>query len=158
MDGSTARISPGDGCALHLELSKLTMQAFADTLSPFLDKPVVDGTGLKGAYKANLDLPIEVLFGMMQNMMRTNGFPPPGQGGFGGPGGFGPGGRGPGDGGGRGLLAGCPDPGAAFANAGDASNAPIFQAVQKLGLKLQAKKAPFDTVVVDHIDKEPSDN
>lgn len=159
MDGSTARISPGDGCALHLELSKLTMQAFADTLSPFVDRPVIDATGLKGAYKANLDLPIEVLFGMMQNMMRTNGLPGLGQGGFG-PGGRGPGdgGRGP-DGGGRGgFLAGCPDPGAAFANAGDASNAPIFQAVQKLGLKLQAKKAPFDTIVVDHIEKAPSEN
>lgn len=160
-NGSTARISPGDGCAMHLELSNLTMQDFADTLTPFLDKPVVDTTGLKGAYKATLDLPMEVMFAMMQNQMRANGLPEPGQGGFGrGPGDGGPGGRGPGDGGpgGRGGFAGC-DPGALFANGGaDTSNAAIFRAVQKLGLKLEARKAPFDTIIVDHIEKAPTDN
>jgi Protein of unknown function (DUF3738) len=102
------------------------------------------------------------MFSMMQNMVRTLGLPGPGQGGFGGPGGPGGGpggGRGPGDGppGGRGF-AGCPDPGAALASGSDASNAPIFQAVQKLGLKLQARKAPFDTIVVDHLERTPSEN
>jgi len=153
-NGSTARMSQGDGCGMHLELSKLTMQDFAETLTPFLDKPVVDATGLKGAYKATLDLPMEVMFSMMQNQMRANGLPDPGQGGFGG-------GRGPGDGGpggGRGGAQGC-DPGAALANGGgDNSNAAIFKAVQKLGLKLEARKAPFDTIIVDHLEKTPSDN
>jgi uncharacterized protein (TIGR03435 family) len=160
-NGATARISPGDNCSLHLELSKLTMQDFADTLTPFLDKPVIDATELKGRYKATLDLPMEVMLTMMQNMMRANGLPGPGVGGFGrGPGDGGPDGRGPGDGGpgGRGFPGGC-DPGAVFANGGaDASNAPIFQAVQKLGLKLEARKAPFDTIIVDHLEKTPSEN
>ncbi len=153
-NGSTARMSQGDGCRMHLELSKLTMQDFAETLTPFLDKPVVDATGLKGAYKATLDLPMEIMFTMMQNTMRANGLPDPGQGGFGG-------GRGPGDGvpgDGRGGPQGC-DPGAALANAGgDNSNAPIFRAVQKLGLRLQARKAPFDTIIIDHLEKTPTDN
>lgn len=155
-NGATARISPGDGCSMHLELSKLTMQDFADTLTPFLDKPVVDATELKGAYKATLDLPMEVMITMMQNQIRANGLPDPGQGGFGrGPG---DGGRGPGDGGRGGPFAGC-DPGALFANGGsDTSNAAIFRAVQKLGLKLEARKAPFDTIIIDHIDKTPTDN
>jgi uncharacterized protein (TIGR03435 family) len=156
-NGATARMTPGDNCAMHLELSRLTMQDFADTLTPFLDKPVIDATELKGAYKATLELPMEVMFSMLQNTMRANGLPGPGQGG---PGGGGPGGRGPGDGGGRGGgLQGC-DPGAAFANGGSdtSSNAPIFRAVQKLGLKLEARKAPFDTVIVDHIEKTPTDN
>lgn len=160
-NGATARISPGDGCSLHLELSKLTMQGFADTLTPFLDKPVVDATQLKGAYKATLDLPMEVMIAMMQNQMRANGLPEPGQGGFGrGPGDGGPGGRGPGDGGpgGRGPFAGC-DPAALFSNGGaDASSAAIFRAVQKLGLKLEAWKAPFDTIIIDHLEKTPSEN
>ena len=157
-NGSTARISQSDGCALHLELSKLTMQDLSDTLAPFLDKPVVDATELKGTYKATLDLPMEVMLTMMQNMMRANGLPGPGQGGFGrGPGDGGPGGRGPGDGG-RGGFQGC-DPGAALENGGaDTSNAAIFKAVQKLGLKLEARKAPFDTIIVDHVEKTPSDN
>jgi uncharacterized protein (TIGR03435 family) len=40
----------------------------------------------------------------------------------------------------------------------DSSSTPIFQAVQQLGLKLQARKAPFDTIVIDHLERTPSDN
>jgi uncharacterized protein (TIGR03435 family) len=152
----TTRITPNANCGIHMEFSKLTMQTLADTLTTFLDRPVVDGTELKGNYKIALDLPMEVMLAMMQNMVRSAGLPPPGQfGGPGGPGGGGPGGRG-GFGGG---LSGCPDPGAALgAGASDTSNAPIFQAVQRLGLKLQARKAPFDTIVVDHLEKTPTEN
>ncbi len=162
-DGATVRMSPGDGCAMHLELSKFTMQDLADTLAPFLGKPVIDTTALKGDYKATLDLPMEVMFTMMQNMMRANGLPGPGQGGFGrGPGDGGPGAPAPGGGGpgseGRGGIQGC-DPGASLASGGaDTSNASIFRAVQKLGLKLEARKAPFDTIIIDHLEKTPTDN
>lgn len=156
-NGATARITPGNDCAMHLELSKVTMQDLAETLTPFLDKPVIDATGLKGAYKATLDLPMEVMFTMMQNMMRANGLPAPGQGSFGrGRGDGGPGGRGPG--GGRGGPQGC-DPGEALANGGaDTSSAALFRAVQKLGLKLQPRKEPFDTIVIDRIEKTPTAN
>jgi uncharacterized protein (TIGR03435 family) len=146
---------------MHMEFTKLTMPALADTLTPFLDRPVVDSTGLKGTYKLTLDLPMEVMFAMMQNMARNSGM------GFG-PGGRGPdgpGGRGPDGPGGRGFdgpgrgFAGCPDPGAALANGGlDTSNIAIFQAVQQLGLKLQPRKAPFDTIVVDRLEKTPTEN
>lgn len=166
-NGATARLSPGSGCTMHLELSQLTMQNFADTLAPFVDKPVIDETELQGTYKATLDLPMEVMFSMMQNTMRANGLPGPGQGGFGRPGDGGgrgtgdggPGGRGPGDGGpgGRGGLQGC-DPAEVLANGTDPSNAALFQAVQKLGLRLQVRKAPFDTIVIDRIEKTPTDN
>jgi uncharacterized protein (TIGR03435 family) len=149
---------------MHMEFTKVTMPALADTLTPFLDRPVVDATGLKGTYKVTLELPMEVMFAMMQNMARNSGMPGPGQGG--GPGGRGPGGgpdggpggRGFGDGQGRGP-GGCADPGAALAGGGpDTSNTAIFQAVQQLGLKLQARKAPFDTIVVDHLEKAPTEN
>lgn len=148
MGATGARISPGQNCAMHMELNKVTMAAFADTLTPFLDRPVVDQTGLKDDYKITLDLPMEVMFAMMQNQGRGGG-----PGGPGGPGG-GPGGPGGGPRGG-GPPPGCPDPGGA---ASDASSAPIFQAVQHLGLKLQPRKAPFDTIVVDHLEKTPTDN
>jgi uncharacterized protein (TIGR03435 family) len=149
-----ARISPGANCALRLEFDKLSMRALADTLTPFLDRPVIDQTDVKGNFKAAMNLPMEAMFAMMQNMARTSGFPMPGPGGQGwrGPGGGpvdGPaGGRGPG---------GCEGPGA-FANGGDSSNAAIFQAVQQLGLKLQPRKMPFDTIVVDNVEKTPSEN
>ena len=157
----TTRISPSANCGMHLEFSKLTIPTLVDTLTPFLDRPVVDGTGLMGTYKIALDLPLEAMFAMMQNMVRTAGLPPPGQfGGPGGPGGGGPGGRGGGFGDGRGGgPPGCPDPGAALAAGGsDTSSTAIFQAVQKFGLKLQARKAPFDTIVVDHLEKTPTEN
>lgn len=167
-EGGTTRISQSASCGMHIEFSKLTMATLTDTLGSFLDKPVVDATALKGNYKVALDLPMEVMFAMIQNMARTAGLPMGGQfGGPGGPGGGGPGGGGPGDGGpgGRGGFGdgrgggqpGC-DAGAAFAGGGDSSTAPIFQAVQQLGLKLQARKAPFDTIVVDHLEKTPTEN
>lgn len=152
-NGATARISPGNNCSLRLELSRFTMQDLADTLTPFLDKPVIDATELKGSFHATLDLPMEVMVTMMQNMMRTNGMPAPGAGG---PGRGLPDGGAPG--GGRGGPQGC-DAGDLAGNGGvDTSSAAIFKAVQKLGLKLEARKAPFDTVIIDRIEKTPSDN
>jgi uncharacterized protein (TIGR03435 family) len=149
----TTRITPNGNCGMHLELASVTMASLSDTLAPFLDRPVLDETELKGPYKVVLDLPIEVLFGMFRNAIQGAGFGTPGQGGgFGGPGrGDDGGGRG-----GQGPFAGCGD---ALGAGGDpSSNAALFQAVQKLGLKLQQKKALFDTIIVDHLEKAPTDN
>jgi len=139
---------------MRLELASITMASLSDTLAPFLDRPVLDETELKGPYKVLLDLPIEVMFGMFRNAIQGSGFGGPGQGGgFGGPG------RGDDGGGGRGgggPFAGC---GEALGAGGDpSSNAALFQAVQKLGLRLQQKKAPFDTIIVDHMEKAPTEN
>jgi uncharacterized protein (TIGR03435 family) len=151
-DGAVS-ISPSENCGMRLESKKLTMAALADALTPFLDRPVVDKTELKGAYKLALDLPMEAMFAMMQNMGRGRGpGPGPGRGGdAGGRGGFG-------DGPGRGGPGGCIDPGALASGGADASSAALFQAVQKLGLKLQPHKAQVDTIVVDHLEKTPSEN
>ena len=152
-DGSAVSISPSENCGMRLEFKKLTMASLADALTPFLDRPVVDETGLKGDYKLALDLPMEAMFAMMQNMARGRGpGPGPGRGGdAGGRGGFG-------DDPGRGGPGGCIDPGALASGGADASSAALFQAVQKLGLKLQPHKAQVDTIVVDHLEKTPSEN
>jgi uncharacterized protein (TIGR03435 family) len=52
-----------------------------------------------------------------------------------------------------------PPPGA---NAADAASTPggsaVFSAVEKLGLKLDGRKAPVETIVVDHLEKTPTEN
>jgi uncharacterized protein (TIGR03435 family) len=155
--GGNTRITPDGNCSIRLEFSSLTMASLAETLTPMLDKPVLDATNLKGSYKASLKLPIEAMLGLMQNTVRGAGLQFGGNGGFGGRGGDAGGGD-AGRGGGRGALAGC-DPAALAAGiSGDSSSAPLFQAVQQLGLKLQARKAPFDTIVVDHVEKTPTEN
>lgn len=155
-NAGSVQISPDENCGMHLEFKSLTMSGLADTLSPFLDRPVIDGTGIKGSYQASLKLPMELMFAMMQNTIRNANLPPPpgGSGPGDGPGGRGggPGGRGGGPGG-----FGC-DAGGNVGSDSDASSAALFKAVQQLGLKLQARKAPIDVIVVDRFEKTPSAN
>jgi uncharacterized protein (TIGR03435 family) len=145
----TMKVSMGTSGGMHMEFSRITMPAFVDMLNSFLDKPVLDGTGLKGNYKIALELPMEAMLAMIQKMAQSAGFPLPGpgdagRGGFGGPGGAPPGGP-------QGL-------GAALAAGLEPSTAPVFQAVQQLGLKLDSRKAPLQTIVVDHLEKTPTEN
>ena len=34
----------------------------------------------------------------------------------------------------------------------------MFEVLQQLGLKLQSRKAPVDTIVIDHLEKTPTEN
>ena len=81
------------------------MKAFAtflhQTASPYLDRPVVDQTGLKGAWDFDIQWSYQV-----------------------------------------------PKPGA--------DGIPIFAAVDKLGLKLEAKTAPLPVVFVDSVEETPT--
>jgi uncharacterized protein (TIGR03435 family) len=109
-----------------------TMQDLANRLTGMMDKQVSDATGLTAKYDFTLTFsPEGVLAGMMML-----GPPPPGGGGFG--------------------LAGGPA-GNADANA----DAPpdLFSALQsQLGLKLEAKKGPVEMLVIDHVEKAPTEN
>jgi uncharacterized protein (TIGR03435 family) len=128
------------GAGIHLEAAKMNMATLTDQLTQFLDRPVLDETNLKGYYKVPLDLSMED----MMNMMRKQGFPggggpPPGGGGaFGPPGGF-PGG-------------GFPSPG------GDGGESTVRESLQRLGLKLDARKAPGELLVIDQLEKAPTEN
>ncbi len=51
-----------------------------------------------------------------------------------------------------GLAAGNPE------SASEPSGVSIFQTVQSLGLKLERRKAPVERLVVDHLDKTPTEN
>jgi uncharacterized protein (TIGR03435 family) len=148
----TMRISAGQDGAMHMEASKTTLANLADMLSTFVDRPVVDQTELKGAYQVTLDLSI----GDLMNAARARGLP-----------------MGPGMPMGPGAMpavpiaggaTGGPMPAGAAGAAGpvtiasDPSGGSIFTALQKLGLKLEPRKAPVETIVVDHLEKTPTEN
>jgi uncharacterized protein (TIGR03435 family) len=93
---------------------------------------VVDQTGLSGNYQVSLDLPMDVIRGMARN-------------------------------------AGVMMPGPSAAVGGDAGRAPadaasdptessIFASVQQMGLKLEPRKLPVELIVIDHLEKTPSEN
>jgi uncharacterized protein (TIGR03435 family) len=127
------RMTMGPGGAMHMELQKATMGVFADMLARFVDRPVVDQTELKGNYQVALDLSMEAISGMA----RSAGVMMPGALGGGG-----------GD-------AGRPAPADA---ASDPSGSSIFASVQQLGLKLEPRKLPVETLVIDHLEKTPAEN
>lgn len=152
----TGRIVPSANCTRNYEFVPLPMTAFADALTMFLARPVVDKSGMTGNYRLVLTLSGEAEAGMMANMMRGRGLPPPA----------------PGVGGGRGgpkggpeappppeiASPGCADP---FTLIGDGIGSPdsaIIKAVQQLGLTLQPGRAPIDTIIVDHLEKTPTEN
>jgi uncharacterized protein (TIGR03435 family) len=128
---------------MHMEVAKMSMAQFTEMLSRFMDRPVVDQTELKGNYQLAVDLTMDDL----RNAARAAGVTIP----AGGPGG-GPGGAGPSP------SAGAPGGAAPADAASDPSGASIFQSIQLLGLKLEPKKAPLDRIVIDKIEKMPTEN
>jgi uncharacterized protein (TIGR03435 family) len=56
------------------------------------------------------------------------------------------------------MPAGGGDAGKGAAEASDPSGSSIFQSVQQMGLKLDARKAPLDIIVIDHLEKAPTEN
>jgi uncharacterized protein (TIGR03435 family) len=128
------KMSMGEGGLMRMEFAKMSMAALADILSRFVDRPVVDMTELKGIYQVALSLSMDE----MRAIARTAGAA-------------------------AGIM--MPMPGAGAADAvrrpSDAASAPstsIFTTVQQLGLKLEPRKAPIETIVVDHLEKTPTEN
>jgi uncharacterized protein (TIGR03435 family) len=109
----------------------MNMTMFAETLSQIANLPVVDMTELKGNYQVSFDVPMADLMKLAQSA----GFAIPG--------------APPGADAGASPANAAPDP--------SGSNV-IFDSVQKLGLKLEQRKAPVDTIIVDHIEKTPTEN
>jgi len=115
---------------LHLEADHMTMAALADTATTFAGRPVVDMTGIKGEYQVTLDLSLEDL----KNVAQSAGIP----------------------------IASAPvssgaAPGLLGASEPSGSSS-IFASVQQMGLKLEARKAPIPFIVVDHFEKNPTEN
>jgi uncharacterized protein (TIGR03435 family) len=54
--GGTTRITPGPDGSMRMEASKLSMALLAESLSRFVDRPILDMTELKGDYQVMLEL------------------------------------------------------------------------------------------------------
>jgi len=127
--GKTQKMSMApDGKSMRLEASRITMAELAEGLSPMTDHPVIDMTGLTGKYEVTLDISMADLMAAA----RAAGVAVPGA---------------PGGG----------DPGKPADAASDPAGS-IFNSVQTLGLKLEPRKSAMVTIVVEHVEKMPTEN
>ena len=130
-----------DPSGAHLKAPSATLASLAEMISRFTERPVVDLTGIQGQYDFELTFAPETMHAM-------GGLPPP-------PDGMGPGPAGPAGGGERSMPGGPSD---------KPSDAPAEQAgtiaesVARYGLKLEPRKAPLEILIVDHIERAPTDN
>jgi uncharacterized protein (TIGR03435 family) len=118
--------------AMRIESSMVTMGGFTDTLSVILGQmggqQVVDQTGLKGDY----ELAVEISLADLMSMAQSQGFGPP-------------------------------PPSGASANAAPVASDPsggssVFESVKQLGLELNERNAKVKRLVIDHVEKMPTEN
>ena len=121
-------VNGNGGMRMRMVANGQPVSALIDTLADQLGRPVVDATGLKAKYDITLDFAPDGLNGPMGGMS-----PPP-----------------PPDGGGA----------VPMASASDGAGGPtIFAALQEqLGLKLEQRKGPVDLLVIDRLEKVPTEN
>ncbi len=116
---------------MRMELDKIDMAGLAEALSRFVDKPVVDMTDLKGNYQLAIELSMEDLM----NVARAQGMQIPGAG-----------------------AAGAASNSRPAETIADPSGSSVFSSVQAMGLKLESRKAPIETIFIDHVEKTPTEN
>jgi uncharacterized protein (TIGR03435 family) len=122
---------------MTLESSNVTMAGFADMLTSVLQRgggdsrQVVDMTGLKGNYQ----VAVEFSFANAMAAARAQGMVPP----------TGPGG-------------GAADASPASVASDPGGGSTVFASVKKLGLKLEPRKAMVEQLVIDHVEKAPTEN
>jgi uncharacterized protein (TIGR03435 family) len=132
--GGQTRITFGENMTMVMEFSKMKMPEFAEVLSTYMDRPVVDMTELKGSYQVSLEIPREEMMNLARKYNPDLSL---------------------GAGGSNALVGAAPGTGGLGAS--DPSGG-FFQAVQKLGLKLDPRKAPAETLVIDHLEKTPTED
>jgi uncharacterized protein (TIGR03435 family) len=109
----------------RFEAKKVSPTTLAGILERFVDRPIVDMTGLTGTYDFALPVTEEDYRVMLIH---------------------------------AGVNAGVSIPPQALRLLDGASTPSLFEALEKVGLKLDARKAPLDVVVIDDARKTPTDN
>ena len=125
----TMRLTAGPDGGMQLGFARITMAALADRVTQFMDRPVVDETQLRGTYQVTLELPPGATDGIAFAQKLA-------------------------------IFVGLGSVGAGIgsANAPENSDAAMIQAVKRLGLELQSRKAPVETIIVDRVEKTPTEN
>lgn len=127
--------------SMHIDFSMTTMPGLADMMTQLMTqmsggvgaRQIVDMTGIKGNYDASLEISLAEIMALA----RAAGANIPG----GVPNGAGGPGNGP-------TVAS--DPGGGGTS--------VTDAVQSMGLKLESRKATVDQLIVDHVEKTPTEN
>jgi uncharacterized protein (TIGR03435 family) len=131
----TTRMNMSPDGQMQMEFSKMTMAQFAETLTPLVDKPVLDMTDLQGTYQASLSLSMADLLAVAAKSGALPAGAIPNN-----P--FGARGAAPGQG----------------PQAADPTSNAVFTSIQQLGLRLEPRKAPVEVIVVDQVEKRPTEN
>ncbi len=129
-DSSGSTVDTGNGGSFSmgnnkLEGKKFPMEAIAEILSRFTDRPVVDFTGLKGIYDFSLEFTAEDFRTLMIRAAVQQGVPLPPE---------------------------------ALKALDSASPDAMSSALEKLGLNLERRKTSLEVLVIDHMEKTPSEN
>jgi uncharacterized protein (TIGR03435 family) len=108
---------------VHMEADRVSMDRLAEKLTEFLDRPIVNMTGLEGDFQVTLDIAQSEAI----NVARRAG-------------------------------AAMPEDASPSGEAPEPGGATIFQSVQKLGLKLDPRKVNITKLIIDHLEKVPSED
>lgn len=122
----------GDNGTIAMDISRMTIPELVQLLTPMVGRPVIDETRLTGTYKVTLEMAVTDLLSLAR-MSGIAGLP--------------------GTGVGASSAGALPAAGAA-----DPGGSSIFEAIHKLGLKLEPKRSPVDVVVVDKVERTPTAN
>jgi len=137
----TVRVDAQAG-TMHMESSMVTMSGFADMLTKLTQmgggggRQVVDMTDIKGNYQVALDISLADLMAIARAAAQEAGISMP---------------MPPASGGGENNS-----PASAASEPSGGSS--VFASVQKLGLKLEKRKAAVEQLVIDHVEKAPTED
>jgi uncharacterized protein (TIGR03435 family) len=126
--------------SMHLDFSMTTMAGFADMMTQLMTqlrggtgtRQIVDMTGIQGNYDSSLEISLAEIMAMAKSAGVNIPVGAPG-----------------------GAAAAGNVPIASDPTGGDSS---VADAVQSMGLKLEPRKAVVDQVIVDHVEKTPTEN
>jgi uncharacterized protein (TIGR03435 family) len=128
--GKQQKMTPSpDGKSMRFEIWGATLAELAEGLSPMVDHPIVDMTGLTGKYHVTLDISMQELM----NIARAAGAAVP-------------------------AAEGGGDASKPAELASDPGGSSLFTTIQTLGLKLEPRKSPMSFIVVDSVEKMPTEN